>query len=84
MKSIVTALFLLFIFIPMPAAGQSYEYAVEHLHTLRNCRGTLVITPEKIEYQTAERRDARIWEYGEIRQLTVVSSIELEVATLGE
>ena len=81
MKSIFTALFLLLIFTPMPTAGQSYEFAAEHLHTLRNCRGTLIITPERIEYQTSEKRDARIWEYVEIRQITVVSPIELELAT---
>ncbi len=61
--------------------AQSFTLQVEHEHTLRNCRGTLVITPEKIEYQTSEKRDARIWEYGEIRQLTIASHIELEVAT---
>ena len=81
MKSIFTALFLLFIFIPMPAAGQSYEFAVERLHTLRNCRGMLIITPEKIEYQTSEKHDARTWEYSEIQQLTIVSPVELELAT---
>ncbi len=70
------------VFLLTPSAfTQSFTLQVEHEHTLRNCRGTLVITPEKIEYQTAEKRDAQIWEYREIRQLTVVSPIELELAS---
>ena len=63
------------------AFAQSFTLQVEHEHTLRNCRGTLIITPENIEYQTAEKRDAQSWEYSEIRQLTVVSPIALELAT---
>ena len=63
------------------AVAQSFTLQVEHEHTLRNCRGTLVITPEQLEYQTADKRDARSWEYHEIRQITVVSPIELELAT---
>lgn len=63
------------------AFTQSFTLQVEHTHTLRNCRGTLVITPEKIAYQTTEKRDAQTWEYREIRQLIVVSPIELELAT---
>lgn len=70
----------MFLFVPL-AYAQSFTLQVEHEHTLRNCRGTLVITPEQIEYQTEYKRDARIWEYREIRQLTVVSPIELEFAT---
>jgi hypothetical protein len=61
--------------------AQSFTLQVEHEHTLRNCRGTLIITPEKMAYQTAEKRDAQTWEYREIRQLTVVSPIALELAT---
>ncbi len=69
-----------FLFAPS-AFAQSFTLQVEHEHTLRNCRGTLIITPERIEYQTSEKRDARIWEYVEIRQLTVVSPVEMELAT---
>ncbi len=69
-----------FLLVPL-ANAQSFTFQVEHEHTLRNCRGTLVITPERIEYQTSEKRDARIWEYIEIRQLTVVSPVEMELAT---
>jgi len=70
----------LFWFVPF-AHAQSFTLQVEHEHTLRNCRGTLIITPEKIEYQTSEKRDASIWKYVEIRQITVVSPVEMELAT---
>ncbi|HZS04762.1 MAG TPA: hypothetical protein VFD58_08000 [Blastocatellia bacterium] len=81
MKSIFTALLLLFVFTPRPAAAQRYQFAAEHLHTLRNCRGTLVITPDGIEYQTDHKPDARAWRYVEIRQITVVSPAELALTT---
>lgn len=61
--------------------AQSFTLSVEHEHTLRNCRGTLVIAPQQISYQTDYRPDARIWEYVEIRQITVTSPVELEIAT---
>jgi hypothetical protein len=78
MKSLVITLFL--VFLPMPAAAQSYQFAAEHLHSLRNCRGTLVITPDGIEYQTDHKKDARSWQYTELRQLKVLSPIALELA----
>lgn len=74
-------LFAIVFFAAPRAAAQSYEFPVEHAHTLRNCRGTLVITPEQIEYKTEHKRDARIWEYIEIQQITVVSPVELELTT---
>lgn len=61
--------------------AQNFTLQVEHEHALRNCRGALVITPEKIEYQTDHKHDARIWEYVEIRQIAVLSPVELELAT---
>ena len=70
-------LFGIIFFVVQPAAAQSYEFPVEHTHTLRNCRGKLLITPEKIEYKTEHRRDARIWEYVEIQQITMASPVEL-------
>lgn len=63
------------------AFAQNFTLIVEHEHTLKNCAGTLFITPEKIQYQTDEKRDAREWEYRDIRQVTIVSSVELELAT---
>ncbi len=69
-----------FLLVPL-AHAQSFTFQVEHEHALRNCRGTLIIAPERIEYQTSEKRDARIWEYVEIRQITVVSPVEMELAT---
>lgn len=79
MKSLVITLFL--VFLPMPAAAQSYQFAAEHLHTLRNCRGTLVITPDGIEYQTDHKKDAQRWQYTELRQLKVLSPISLVLVT---
>lgn len=65
----------------LPAVAQSFEFQVEHEHTLRNCRGKLVITPERIEYQTDHKQDTRSWQYTELRQLKVLSSTSLELVT---
>ena len=81
MKKHLLATFLVVFFAATHAVAQSHEFSVEHAHALRNCRGKLLITPEKIEYKTEHRRDARIWEYVEIRQITVASPVELELTT---
>ncbi len=65
----------------LPAVAQSFELHVEHEHALRNCRGKLLITPDKIEYQTEHKQDARSWQYTELRQLKVLSPILLELVT---
>ena len=71
---------LLIIFAVEPVSAQSYELPVEHEHMVRNCRGTLVIAPERIEYQTTHKKDARVWRYSDLRQIKLESptSIELE------
>lgn len=72
---------LLAIGLALSAMAQSFEFPVEHEHTLRNCRGKLVITADKIEYQTDHKKDAQSWQYTELRQLKVLSSITLELVT---
>ncbi|HEX4949885.1 MAG TPA: hypothetical protein VFZ34_24680 [Blastocatellia bacterium] len=71
----------LMILLAPSAFAQRFTLLVEHEHALRNCSGTLVVTPEKMQYKTDDKRDAREWEYREIRQLTIVSSVALELAT---
>jgi hypothetical protein len=66
---------------PIVAQAQSFEFSVEHQHTLRSCRGTLTITADKIEYQTAHKEDSRIWRYLEIRQIQVISPTKLEITS---
>lgn len=63
------------------AHAQSFTLQVEHEHTLRNCRGRLAITPDKIEFQTGHKKDAQSWQYTELRQLKVLSPISLELVT---
>lgn len=65
----------------VPATAQSYEFTVEHKHTLRSCRGALVITPEKIEYKTADEKHARTWRHVELQQVKVESKTRLELLT---
>ena len=61
--------------------AQTFEYAVQHRHTFKDCRGTLKITPEGVEYQTSHAKDARKWKFEEIRILEVKSSTRISLIT---
>jgi len=74
-------LFAIIFFAAQPAAAQSYEFSVEHEHSLRSCRGKLVITPEKIQYQTEHKDHARVWRYDELQQIKVESAKKLELVS---
>ncbi len=66
---------------PKLVAAQSFEFLVEHKRTLRNHRGTLLITSEKIEYRTAHQGESRSWQYVDIQQIKIESPTELEIMT---
>jgi hypothetical protein len=66
---------------PNLARAQSFEFPVEHQHTFRNCRGTLIITPDKIEYKTTHQKDSRTWRYVDLREIKVESPTDLEIVT---
>lgn len=68
-------------FAPKVATTQPFEYQVEHLRAFRNSRGTLVITPEAIEYKTTAKNDSRTWRYMDIQQIKIASPTELEIVT---
>src|SRR5262245_1240715 len=72
---------LLIFFAVNPASAQNYELPVEHEHTLRNCRGTLVITPKRIEYKTDHKEDARVWRYSDLRQIKIGSPTSIELVS---
>lgn len=74
-------LFANIFFTTQTAAAQSHEFPVAHEHTLRSCRGKLVITPERIEYQTEHREHARTWRYTDLRQIKVASPKQLELVS---
>src|SRR5574341_22248 len=63
------------------AAARSYEFKGEHEHTFRSCRGKLIITPEKIEYQTDHKGHSRTWLYTDLQQIKVESPKELELVS---
>jgi|GEM_PF-732516 len=68
-------------FLTPKAAGQSFEFPVERGRTFRNHRGTLVITPDGIEYKTSQKNESRSWRYTDIRQIKIESPTELEILT---
>ncbi len=70
-----------FFFASKLATAQSFEFPVEQERMLRNHRGRLVITPEKIEYRTAHKGESRSWQYVDIQQIKIESPTELEIMT---
>lgn len=81
MKRWLPLIALTLLFAAVPAAAQSYEFTVEHEHTLRSCRGALAITPERIEYKTENKEHARAWTYAELKQIKIVSPTALELTS---
>jgi hypothetical protein len=61
--------------------AQDFEYAVKHRHILRDCRGTLKIDDNGVEYRTLRAKDSRKWKFDEIRTLEVKSATEISVVT---
>jgi len=70
-----------FFLLPGMAAAQSFEFPVERERLLRNHRGTLVITPDGIEYRTTQKNESRSWRYTDIQQIKIESPTELEILT---
>ncbi len=70
-----------FFLAPAMASAQSFEFPVEHERIFRNHRGTLVITPDGIEYRTSQKNESRSWQYTDIQQIKIESPTELEILT---
>ncbi|HNH83740.1 MAG TPA: hypothetical protein PL157_15330 [Acidobacteriota bacterium] len=78
---IATHLFLTW---PIQAQEAHFEFPVEHIHTLKNRRGTLIISSQGIEYRTSdpkEKKDARRWLFMDLWQIKIASPTEIELAT---
>ncbi len=82
MKRIMLVTFAsVFLLLPVIAAAQSFEFPVECERMFRNHRGTLVITPDGIEYRTSQKNESRSWRYKDIQQIKIVSPTVLEILT---
>ena len=81
MKRMTIIIFIAAFFAVKPVSAQSFELFVEHEHMLRNCRGTLTIAPEKIEYKTDHKEDSRTWNYAELKQIKVESPTSIELVS---
>lgn len=77
----MTPTLLFAILFTIPAAAQTFEFQVEHEHMRRGCRGTLTITPEKIEYKTDHKEDSRTWSYTELKQIKIESPTSIELVS---
>lgn len=73
---------LLLALLCMPAlAAADFEFQVRHHHVLRDCRGTLKISAEGVQYQTDHKGDSRQWKYPEIRVIEVRSETAISIVT---
>src|SRR6266508_4453346 len=70
-----------FFLAPAMATAQSFEFLVERERIFRNHRGTLVITPDGIEYRASQKNESRSWRYTDIQQIKIESPTELEILT---
>lgn len=66
---------------PSIAAGQAFEYRVELHRWLQNRHGTLIITPDTIQFKSDQGKDSRTWLYRDIEQITVSSPTLIEITT---
>jgi len=62
-------------------AAQVFEYPVRHRHLLKDCRGTLRISEEGVEYKTVRARDGRKWKFDEIQTIELNSPTRVSVVT---
>lgn len=63
------------------AAGPPFELTVKKDQFIGSSRGTLRFTEDGVQYDTAERKDARTWAYDAIKQLQVLSPTRIAVLT---
>jgi len=63
------------------ADGPPYSLTVKRSHLLRSSAGTLRLTTDGIEYDTAAKDEARRWTYANIQQLVIQSPKQVVVLT---
>lgn len=63
------------------AAGPPFELSVKKNDFIGSSRGTLRFTEYGLQYDTTEKKDARTWVYGDIKQLQVLSPTRIAVLT---
>lgn len=61
------------------AFAQEFKYPVEHDHTIKSCKGELVINRDGVEYRTENKDHARKWSYTDIRMIKLASPKKIEV-----
>lgn len=66
---------------PSIAIGQTFEYRVELQRWLQNRHGTLIITPDTIQFKSDQGKDSRTWLYRDIEQINVSSPTLIEITT---
>ena len=63
------------------AADAPYTFSVKHLHKVDSCNGRLVITDTGVNFDSDYRKDARHWEYRQIKNVTRDDTRRLVIET---
>ena len=63
------------------AVAQPFELTVKNDRLFGASDGTLVFTPQGVDYQTADVEEARRWVYDDIKQILILSSTHVVIAT---
>jgi hypothetical protein len=61
--------------------GEELRWSVEHLHTLKNCKGDLVFKDNQVEFITPNKKHDRTWKYQDIQQLGLLEPKLISVLT---
>lgn len=80
-RCLLVSFTLLVLFSTVPGRAQTFEYTVKHRHILSDCRGTLKITDNGVEYQAGHAKDSRKWKFDEIRTLEIKSPKKISIVT---
>jgi hypothetical protein len=72
---------IVLLFLAVSARAADFEFVVRHVHTFKDCRGSLRFTNAGVEYRTNQTKDARSWRYEQIRVIQVKSSTAITILT---
>ncbi len=81
MKRLLPLSVLMLVLAVQAVTAQTQEFNVAHQHTFGECRGTLIISVDKIQYKTTHEKHARDWQYVELQQVKVESRTVVELLT---
>ena len=63
------------------ARSQEFTFTVEHGHTFKSCKGSLILNGEGVEYRTTHKDHARRWAFTDIKMFKLLSPKTVKLLT---